>query len=463
MNILVIDDEPLIHISVEKLICANLNEAQVFHAYNGNEMLQLLNEHEFLLAYVDIKMPGISGLEAIEKAKEISPMTRYYIMSGFDEFEYAKQAIKLKVDDYLLKPLDAKTIQETLQVAVYLDRINKRERKTIFRNWLESTLNHREGSLEKYDNYYCSLILITVDTPDFSKETLMIKLQPYNEFFVSTFVNNQFILLCFAENSSVLKSMRQNLSIQSYGDGITFFTSSIVKNTEALTSSLNQLLQYCSLRILLGIEKFYFLKPLLQYDSELLNFCQEGIKWQDAYFKKNYNDFVNQCDFLFRQLEIHKTLEKYKDNFYCFISYTLDINPPTDYSLTQLKDFLHEYAVTSLLKSVSNKNQIHSIIQYIQEHYCENISASSLSEHFNLSANYISNLLKQELGMRYNDYITKLRLNHAKNLLLSTNHSVKDITNACGYYSQSHFTKLFIEHMHCTPIEYRKNNTSESK
>ena len=65
--------------------------------------------------------------------------------------------------------------------------------------------------------------------------------------------------------------------------------------------------------------------------------------------------------------------------------------------------------------------------------------------------------------MRYNDYITKLRLNHAKNLLLSTNHSVKDITNACGYYSQSHFTKLFIEHMHCTPIEYRKNNTSESK
>lgn len=114
MKILVIDDEPLIHISIEKLIQACSKEDEVLHAYNGHEMLKMLEEHEIAMAYVDIKMPGPSGLEAIKLGKEISPDTRYYIMTGFNEFEYAKQAVKLKVEDYLMKPLDKKTIQETI-------------------------------------------------------------------------------------------------------------------------------------------------------------------------------------------------------------------------------------------------------------------------------------------------------------------------------------------------------------
>ena len=93
MNILVVDDEPLIHISIEKLIQSGEKGVSVFHAYNGREMLERLAEHHFSLAYVDIKMPGISGLEALKKAREISPFTSYYIMTGFDEFEYAIRQI----------------------------------------------------------------------------------------------------------------------------------------------------------------------------------------------------------------------------------------------------------------------------------------------------------------------------------------------------------------------------------
>ena len=62
MKILVIDDEPLIHISIEKLIQACSKEDEVLHAYNGHEMLKMLEEHEIAMAYVDIKMPGPSGL-----------------------------------------------------------------------------------------------------------------------------------------------------------------------------------------------------------------------------------------------------------------------------------------------------------------------------------------------------------------------------------------------------------------
>lgn len=458
MNILVIDDEPLIHISIEKLIQTYSNEIQVYHAYNGNEMLEALPKRDYLLAFVDIKMPGLTGLEAVRMAKEIAPMTRYYIMSGFDEFEYAKQAIKLKVDDYLLKPLDLKTIQETIDAAIQLDHAAKRERKTIFRNWLESTLNRREGSLEKYGDYYYSLLLVTIDNPDFPKEFLLEKLMPYTDNYVSTLVGNHILLLCFSPDSNVLQNIRQELSNQTYSDGITFFTSSILHNTSFFKQTLEQLLRYSCLRVILGIEEFYFLKPLLNHEPELLSFCQICLSWQTAYQDKNYTEFVNQSDLICIHLANQELWKKYLPNIFHFFAHTLNKTALPSTDSTELRTLFRIYA-KELLPQAGSEKIVHSIIQYIQTHYCENISASSLAEHFNLSANYISNLIKQELGIRYNDYITQLRLNHAKKLLLSTNQSVKDITAACGYFSQSHFTKLFMEHMGCTPTEYRKNNS----
>ena len=84
-------------------------------------------------------------------------------MTGFDEFEYAKQAIKLKVNDYLMKPLDLKTIQETIQSARLQQQKNLEHKKNLFRNWLESTLNRRESSFGEYTGIYCCLLLVTMD------------------------------------------------------------------------------------------------------------------------------------------------------------------------------------------------------------------------------------------------------------------------------------------------------------
>lgn len=458
MNILVTDDEPLIHISIEKLIQSCSDDYTVYHAYNGHEMLDILKEHPFFLALVDIKMPGISGLESIKLAKEISPMTRYYIMTGFDEFEYAKQAIKLKVDDYLMKPLDLKTIQETIQAAKQLDYTSKRERKTIFRNWLESSLNHREGSLEKYSNYYCSLILVSIDNPAFPKETLLEKLMPYNDNFVSSFAGSQILLLCFCTNADFLRCMQKELAAQTYTDGITLFISSIARDTSQHAKSLQLLLHYSCLRVLMGIEKVYHLKPLMGCDSELFNFCQLCLSWQSAFNEKNYNKFMNLSSLICNRLENQPIWQKYMENIKHFFLLTLSSFPPLPDQISELHRYFYECAKT-LLHTPEKDTLIESIIQYIHTHYCDNISTANLSAHFGLSANYISNLLKQELGIRYNDYITQLRLNHAKELLISTKQSVKEITSACGYYSQSHFTKLFIEHENCTPTEYRKRNS----
>ena len=181
MKILVIDDEPLIHISIEKLIQACSKEDEVLHAYNGHEMLKMLEEHEIAMAYVDIKMPGPSGLEAIKLGKEISPDTRYYIMTGFNEFEYAKQAVKLKVEDYLMKPLDKKTIQETITAVRLQQYLAGERRKNLFRTWLESALNGRNIGLGEYKGYFCGLLMITVDGENLVSDPIPALFQGYED------------------------------------------------------------------------------------------------------------------------------------------------------------------------------------------------------------------------------------------------------------------------------------------
>ena len=454
MNILITDDEPLIHISIEKIIQSCDSGLCIYHAYTGHEMLNMLAEHEFILAFVDIKMPGLSGLETIQQALTISPMTRYYIMSGFDEFEYAKQAIKLKVEDYLLKPLDKKTIQETISAAKDAVQAVKRRRKSIFRNWLESGLNHRKSSLEQFAGYYCSILLVTMHHPDFPKEAILEKLMPYTDNFVSILSENQLFLLCFSDDANILRNIRQQLSGQTYSQGISLFSSSVTSKTEELAAMLEQIQRYSSLRILLGIENFYFLKPLTEYSDELLPICSSFLRWQAACRNQDYTEFINQTDEICRLMDNPRITKQYRENILYFLSYSINEDIPISVDSASLKDLLYKYGKTFLHAS-DNGEIIQSIIEYIQTHY-RDVSIAHLSEHFGLSANYISTLIKQKLGIRYNDYITSLRLNQAKKLLLTTNQSVKDITSSCGYYSQSHFTKLFIEHENCTPTEYRK-------
>ncbi len=459
MKILIIDDEPLIHISIEKLIHNYCDNIEVFHAYNGQEMQLLLQKHDFLLAYVDIKLPGISGLEAIRCGKEISPNTIYYIMTGFDSFEFAKEAIKLKVEDYLMKPLDYETIKHTIQYAQTVYETHKKEQKSLFRHWLESIINNHECMIERYNNYYRSALLITTDLSDFPQEALLDKLMPFNDHSVSTVIDNHIVLLCFSENAETLRTINKTLASEQYDHGITVFATSIVKNSNELKQSIEYLKNYSCLRVILGTEKYYPLKPLLNYDERLLAFCNTTVLWKNSYLNKQYNDFIRFSEQICSEMEQLELLQKYHPQIIIFVNQSLGESlSPSTFSVDVLRKICQKKA-TSLLQSSGNERIVDSIIQYINEHYCDDLSIAMLSEQFNLSSNHITNLLKQELGIRYNDYITQLRLEHAKELLITTNLSVKNITSACGYYSQSHFTKLFVEKEGCTPIEYRKRNT----
>ena len=69
-------------------------------------------------------------------------------------------------------------------------------------------------------------------------------------------------------------------------------------------------------------------------------------------------------------------------------------------------------------------------------------------------------MLKKRLGVKFTDYLARLRITHAKKLLLTTALSIKEITKQVGYYSESHFIKVFLEREGCTPAEFRGRRNS---
>lgn len=84
-------------------------------ASNYNEALDLFSKNEYDLLITDIKMPGGTGLELIEKLRQSNNSIPVILVTGYDDFDYAKTAIKLNVSAYLLKPLDDKEMKEVLE------------------------------------------------------------------------------------------------------------------------------------------------------------------------------------------------------------------------------------------------------------------------------------------------------------------------------------------------------------
>lgn len=115
-QVMVVDDEREVVDTLERYISeAGLGFSVVAKASNGKDALRLLEVATFDLLITDIKMPVIDGLTLLRRAKARGWDGYAVLVSGYDEFEYAQQAIRLSVHDYLLKPIFPDTVVELLK------------------------------------------------------------------------------------------------------------------------------------------------------------------------------------------------------------------------------------------------------------------------------------------------------------------------------------------------------------
>ena len=106
LKILIVDDEPDICELIHKLIdWEELELTSLGSSQNGIDAMEIILRQKPDIVITDIQMPGMTGLEMIEKASQQKLQTKFIVISGYREFEYAQQAIRFGVEDYLLKPI----------------------------------------------------------------------------------------------------------------------------------------------------------------------------------------------------------------------------------------------------------------------------------------------------------------------------------------------------------------------
>lgn len=159
----------------------------------------------------------------------------------------------------------------------------------------------------------------------------------------------------------------------------------------------------------------------------------------------------------------------YDDFSYCREALRMQITDyilkPVNYEefgscIDQLKISLYNNEVKE--KPVVKKERvITGITKYMQEHLSEDVSLHILSEEFHLNSQYISQLFKNEIGVNFLTYLTNIRMEHAKKLLLSSSLSIAEVSEQSGYGDYRVFTKVFKKSEGITPSQYRRDFLSQ--
>lgn len=117
---------------------------------------------------------------------------------------------------------------------------------------------------------------------------------------------------------------------------------------------------------------------------------------------------------------------------------------------SMLKDLLHAKNSTGKIAIVE------SVKQYVEEHYDEKITLHCLARKMFINTSYLSNLFSEVAGVNYRDYVTSVRVRHAKKLLKTTDYSIEEISRRTGFSDSKYFSKIFKKSTGETPRSYRK-------
>lgn len=186
LKVFLVDDEPFILDGLQTIINWNEYGMEIAgQAGNGLDALNYISRNRIDILMTDITMPVMNGIELIESVKKISPDIRYIVFSGYNDFEYVREGIKLGIENYLLKPLNVHELVSTLQntamkihksaiTEAYIKRDREILRDNILYRWVTNSIDPSELSERAeiadinlgYSYYAVSLIKVLPDTID---------------------------------------------------------------------------------------------------------------------------------------------------------------------------------------------------------------------------------------------------------------------------------------------------------
>lgn len=429
------------------------------------------------LILCDIKMPHLSGLELMAQIQSELPLTRFIFITGYEDFTYAKQAIRLGASDYIVKPVEDDELIESLnQVEQFFIGIQKqfsaafeyavraRDSKNIrlLRELLEHSLN-----LHFPCTFATSLNSIGAELKD---KLLFYEWELEDHLFFYVIPDPAQL-----KDPEIIKKL-QKLLIKKNILGFKYID---INNWDDFPSALYKLSE--------EVYSFFLSPTNVLDDFEIiLDVSKEKSAFltllEKARLDNSLKDFI---DVLTRSDELYPVSERTIEETLKIYDLTMSIldrinnedprhplyTPPqilTQYDnfnqlISKLLELCYECLVsqndTAVLKQIKN-DTFRNILNYINQNFTEEISFTEISKLFSINPSYLSQIFKRELGITFTQYLTETRIKYAKDLLSTTGLTISEISEKVGFNQYIYFSKVFKKTVGISPSSYRKTTSN---
>lgn len=528
IKIFLVEDESLIRNGIKNSIDWEQEGYRfVGDASDGELAYPMIIKEKPDILITDIKMPFMDGLELSRLVKEELPNIKILILSGYDEFEYAKEAIKLGVTEYLVKPISfAKLLGVLKNVG---DKIKQeRKEKDLLQRYSEEMKENTEydkmrffGQLlageipmgeviatgKKYginlsaQKYEVLLFKLLIDghsermSEAFEVVEDLFQTKPYIcmwrrgsdgwGFMLTAESKEQMQERTEQVKESLKRTMERWPEIEYFGgigmpvDRVRYLCNSYREADKAcagrFTHNPNQIISAEELHDLNGIEKLQMgeFGNLEKRRGQIEKFLNSGTEEEIENFSEAYIDEMSEGN-------LHSTLIRQyiiMDVYIVVRSFCekLDItDKQVENDIEALKkamqtlqnpDEIRKWLVQILKKAVEARDEasgrrysdiIEAAKRQIEKMYMtEEISLNTVSASVGMSPSYFSSVFRKEMGVTFVEYLTQVRMDKAKELLMCSSMKTSEIGYEVGYKDPHYFSYIFKKNQGCSPKEYR--------
>ena len=475
MFILIADDEKMLRLSLQSMLEELYpNEHIYIHASNGEAAVTQVRKLPPDIAFLDIKMPLMNGLEALDLCRKISPSTKWVILSGYADFEYAQQAIRMSASSYLLKPVDLATLKHVVDEIEIVKKQEALQNNKLFtldiiRSFsMADMLGTDEMSYLPYGERNWTIYQIYIDSQEKERQC-MLKHElfcsidrfceenaavSYHAVFVNT--DGELCVVCDAVDPSHL-TFYINSKLAEYPDGLISSFMGKAGSIEGIYKASRRISEVSDVRFVFDcrqtrsiteIDSTAGLEEILHFSSEINRLIrnalvgnQESVRQFAASLEQD-----SRMASVFYQIS-HAVLYQYLGNIlaqpFCAESWS-----------AFLKQICLAAAELSRKKPVYGFD-VTAIKDFVYRNYGQDVSIALVSEYFNLSPAYFSRLFLVRTGQKYIDFVTEVRMENAKRILSSSpDVSVRKTAAEVGYTSVRHFSKTFQKYTGMLPSNW---------
>ena len=511
-KVLIADDERLVLNTISMLIETHFPDhiESTILAKSGNEAVALALQEKPDIVIMDIRMPGINGIEAIVQIKKHLPKAVFIIISAYDEFNYAHRALEIGVCRYILKPVNKRIVLDVIQTSLSIieeeykqtqTALENKEMLEIVRPYIESQFVYsvifnaqgRQKYLLDYKDMFSlswqkgRAICIDVEPKEGMRvlergmidhglfETIRNRLTGAYKCIVANLSANRYIAIVFEPKVGFLSLLKMKdyyfkIGIGTLCSGEEGLYTSYIEATKAIKNAdWGQTVYFdSSVHEEDGEQGVYpyqyekeFIKALWETDEQR---CDELFNSIFEWFVKKYPYSFNDIKYGLTQLAVPMMrvgIDRGRDfgrsvlETQDYLNYYSSITSPQ-----QLRDWF----IANIKKKCSAlrrfKKDIDGVIINLQEEierdFRKKITLKQAADIVNLSPTYFSYFIKKLTGKTYLEFVMDIKINKANDMLKTTSMSIKIIAYSLGFNSTNYFCRVYKNKTGKTPTQYRK-------